>query len=333
MVLTMEETTDTQVLTTYALWGSGILDPRNAEALLEPFVPHPDEIGFIYRPDRIPRDQAGLRTAVDWFDDLASAGNGSTTPSEDLLASLIDAQGMQDDVVLLALWPEAPTREDFAFIRTFEAAGIPVLDLSRALDDLDLSLYTEPDPPKEAKAKAEPKKRGAKKLSDPEEDIVVTGPDYRDEGRTDVPFSSPAPEAARETLVVQAEPVYSEVPENIDLLQASLLAALGPEIFSLLDGYINAKIRQAMVHRTEPVAGLSPGSQVGMLVDEIRDRGLSFDELFPREAGIDVDGGQYYADRERNIRPAEGRPRRGETVVILGPLELEVAKKEGRYRG
>jgi hypothetical protein len=350
MVRTMEETTDTQALITYALWGTGTLDPRNAEALLSQYVPDLDSIGFIYRPDRIPRENKGLRTAVDWFEAMVKAQglNCGTTPSQDLLASLLDARDTEGDkIVLIALWPEAPTREDFAYIRSFEAAGILVVDLSRALDDLDLSLYTEPDAPKEPKVKAEPKKRGAKKLSDvPEDADIITTVDASGMVIAETVSTETLDQRLRDLTPASVihernmnDPEYAlayaeQPPESLDAevvdLYQGLAEVIGVDAARAIDDFINAKIRLALVHRTEPGGGLSIATQVGFAMEYIKDnyQDPPFDGPY-----IDEDTSPYYTDRNKNIRPAEGKPRRGEIVINLGPLELEVAKKEGRYNG
>ena len=138
---------------TYALWGRGDCTVENAKALLEEYIP--DNVGTVYRPERIDRDHRGLRTALDWFEQPNFLGEGGALASTDLVQSLTfdrDTQG--DEVYLLALWPENPTHEEFDFIETVQNAGITVFDLSRALDELDLSLYSRPEPTKEEKAEA-----------------------------------------------------------------------------------------------------------------------------------------------------------------------------------
>jgi hypothetical protein len=142
-----------ETLMTYALWGRGDCTVENAKALLEEYIP--DNVGTIYRPERIDRDHRGLRTALDWFEHPDFLGEGGALASTDLVQSLTfdrDTQG--DEVYLLALWPENPTHEEFDFIEAVQAAGITVFDLSRALDELDLSLYSRPEPTKEEKAEA-----------------------------------------------------------------------------------------------------------------------------------------------------------------------------------
>ncbi|MDA4132810.1 MAG: hypothetical protein OK454_06770, partial [Thaumarchaeota archaeon] len=141
-------------LETYALWGTGDITPTNAKTLLDEYIPAPDRVGSVYRPEYVGRELKGLRIVQDYFEDPSYGGAGSTEATTDPLASLLSAREQEgDSVYLLMLWPEQPTRDDFAFVRSFQDKSIPVLDVCRGFDELDLTLYTEEPPPKEEKPK------------------------------------------------------------------------------------------------------------------------------------------------------------------------------------
>lgn len=120
--------------TSYGVWGSGKVDPGNADALLRDFVSQ--DVGAVYRPERAPR--GGLKTLVDWFEDDEILGPGGAVVSEDILASLLEDADMEDtkEVILIVLWPEEPTQADVDYVTTFIDEGIRVVNLSAALDDL-----------------------------------------------------------------------------------------------------------------------------------------------------------------------------------------------------
>lgn len=291
----------TEPYMTYALWGNGDIDPRNAAKLLEEYIP--DNVGTVYRPERVTRDQKGLRTALDWFESPDFLGEGGAVPSNDLVQSLTFDRDMQgDEVYLLALWPEVPQHEDFDFIESVQGAGITVFDLSRALDELDLSLFSRPEPTKEEKAEAraearEETKRGRqrRKLSE----------------NTEAPEAEAAPETpadVEEALGMAYVPAPVEAAENI--VSATFLAE---NMYVAIKAYIDDQIErgiQAVISRYGIVTLDKAAAPLGaQYVEETSDR-PPFDPPYVGE-----DTRPYYMQKSTGkIRPADGKPRRGEEV-------------------
>lgn len=116
------------------LTGSGTVDPRAAEALLDDFLADVAP-GTVFRPSSVPR--GSLRSVVNWFEREENLGENGTVPSDDIVDSLAgtrEAEG--DDVLLVFLWPENPSEEEIALADLAVDRGIRVLDLCAALDEL-----------------------------------------------------------------------------------------------------------------------------------------------------------------------------------------------------
>lgn len=277
---------------TYALWGMGELTPENASALLEEYIP--DNVGTVYRPERITRDQKGLRNALDWFESPDFLGPNGTLVSTDLIASLESDRDVHgDEVYLLALWPEVPGHEDFNFVESVQQHGITVLDLSRAMDELDLSLYSRPEPTKEEKAVARAEaaaakkataKRPVKKLSD------VT------------PEQEPLPV----TTVDESGHVQTRY-ESLDAVSRVIKDEI--ELWRRVEE-TKAAFDQALKEYMETVTVSMIPVREGV---EAREERPPFEGPF---VGEDTQP-YYWSKSSDTYRPAIGKPKRGEIVVNL----------------
>lgn len=276
-------------LMTYALWGRGELTPANATAILEEYVP--DNVGTVYRPVEVPRTHVGLRNALDWFESPDFLGDGGAVPSTDLIQSLLDDQENNgDDVFLLALWPGDPTHEEFDFIEAVHAAGIYVYDLSRGMDELDLSLYSRPAPTAEERAEARAAAKEAKngsrrgrKLSD------------------DTPAQeAPAVKAEETPEVVEENDIVAYVPGPVEAVENLVSATfLADNMFVAIKAYIDDQIERAVAAR---LTGPAP----------VEER-PPFDPPY-----VGVDTKPYYMQKSTGkFRAADGKPRRGEEVHNL----------------
>lgn len=289
---------------TYALWGRGDITKENAKALLETYIP--DNVGTVFWPGVADYDHQGLRTALDWFEVPEFLGEGGAVPTTDIIASLVGERDgeFKDDVQLLALWPADPTHEEFDFIEKVQAEGIAVFDLSRALHELDLSLYSRPDPTKEEKAEARAaakeatrgrgRPKGSTKLSQnteaQEADETVT----------------PAPEVP---AVVESRDVAS-VPEVEDIKAAVLNDMLknttADLLIAALDTYIEAKVAEILArHANEPVKETERPP---------------FDGPY-----VGTDTTQYYKNLKTGVYRVAGttKPRRGEVVENLTQEQID----------
>lgn len=324
--------TENEPYMTYALWGSGDITPENAKALLEEYVP--DNVGTVYRPERITRDEKGLRVALDWFESPDFLGDGGAVPSTDLIQSLTfdrDTQG--DDVFLLALWPAVPSHEDFDFIELVQNNGILVIDLGRAWDELDLSLYSRPDPTKEekAEAKAEAKKGAPRARRKPVEPAAEPEP----AGETQEEFTSPTVEEAATTEVVQTEALDAKgLPELQEVVpDAAVPTALAisnaqvtyttaaMELMESIDRYVDAKIAWSVEQKVaEALAGLG----VTPAVNAEAEQDMTRPPFEPPYVGIDTKP-YFWNKNSKTYRPAVGGPKRGEQLVNM--TEQEAAEK------
>ena len=286
-----------ETLMTYALWGRGDITPENAKALLEAYIP--DNVGTVYRPERIDREHRGLRTALNWFEHPDFLGEGGALASTDIIQSLtFDRNTQGDEIYLLALWPEDPTHEEFDFIAAVQNEGITVFDLSRALDELDLSLYSRPEPTKEEKAEARAATRAAKtgggthgrtstrKLSD----IAAEEGEAREAEATQEVVTKPAQEAAQE-----------EVSPPVQGWDEDLAATM----FAGIRNYIDAMVRDAVTLALATTPELV----------ETTDR-PPFDGPF-----VGVDTTMYYWRKSAGTYRLAGdtKPKRGEQIVNLTP--------------
>jgi hypothetical protein len=307
-----------ETLMTYALWGRGEVTLENATKLLEEYIP--DNVGTVYRPERVDRDHKGLRTALDWFEHPDFLGDGGALASTDLVQSLTfdrDTQG--DEVYLLALWPEDPTHEEFDFIEAVQNAGITVFDLSRALDELDLSLYSRPEPTKEEKAEARAAARAAdkegtrgrtstRKLSDAAKE---EGETRETEGAEEaVTKATEGPLSETQEVAEAPTPTHWDVdfesPEfGLELAKANLLDAI--EVF------VEAKVNlmRAQYDARQDIELASQPEQ------DMTDR-PPFDGPFVGEGTT-----LYYLRKSTGTYRLAGdtKPRRGEQVANLTPEE------------
>lgn len=136
----------------FAIAGNGEVDEGNAAALLDDYLPQ--KIGAVYRPERIPRSNAPLSAVVDFLESPDILGPKGTVPSADLVADLLKRRSDEGDarVELIYLWPAEPTEEDKALVIAARDAGIRVVSITDAIDDL----LWEPEKPAAEEPAAEP---------------------------------------------------------------------------------------------------------------------------------------------------------------------------------
>lgn len=296
----MEETR----ATTYALWGLGELSPENAKALLDEYIA--ENVGAVYRPERVTREHQGLRTALAWFEAPEFLGDGGAMPSTDLVASLLnEREDNGDEVYLLALWPEVPTHEDFNFIEAAQRDGITVLDLSRAMDELDLTLYSRPEPTKEEKAEARAVARAAAKA-----EKEANKPPAKTSAKKKLSDDAGDPSDTDTVITVGVTrpnvPVYDFVEEEARLWMEVEMAK------ALLD--------QAIKNYTETIT-------VAMIpiredIEAREDRPPFNADEVPPFLG-EEESTSFYWSPANGYRLAEGKPRRGESVRILTPEQIK----------
>lgn len=327
--------------TSYGLWGSGKVDPGNADALLRDFIA--EDLGTVFRPERVPRGHTGLKTAVDWFEDEELLGRGGTVPVNDMIVALNQAHANDgDEIVLIVLWPGEPAEEDSAFVREFLEEGIRVVDLSQALDDLtDVSPATPEtpshgDPEDQAQDKPAPKARktgASRKLSDSK---------LKDN------IESEIAEAAATVAAIEArkEPVLS-TPSSprmgdayVRFTQDAEFDAHGSNVTAdlmlAIDAYIEFKVEQTIRQRLARDTEIRAGGVTKPELPTVKspapvpfgeDEEPPFDGPYLTGPMVKVwiteDGG--YRLREK------ARPRRGEIDGEITQEEYEKLQGEGRF--
>jgi hypothetical protein len=293
---------------TYALWGAGYLDAKNAKALLEEYIP--DNVGTVYRPERITRDQAGLRTALAWFESPEFLGEGGAVPTTDPIQSLLDDRDYNgDEVYLLALCPANPTHEDVNFLERAQNEGITVFDLSRALDEVDLSLpaYQRPEPTKEekaeakAEAKAEVKKPTRRRTREPVAEAEGAG----------------VLDGLKEDLIADV-PANVLVPEISNEHVAYALASMN--LMDAIDKYVEAKMVHVLSRYGITINLEAPPAPTAETAER-----PPFDGPY-----VDVDTESYYRSKTGYYRLATGsKPRAGEILENLTAEQVADFKISG----
>jgi hypothetical protein len=134
-----------------AFAGSGSVDSGTATELLNDWLP--PNLGGVYRPARTPRKHATLNAVVNWLETEPDADNDTLGPgqildSQDVVQSLVERKGAGDDVTLVYLLPDEPSKDDLALLRAAFDAGISVKNLagSGALNDIDPDELFPPEP-------------------------------------------------------------------------------------------------------------------------------------------------------------------------------------------
>jgi hypothetical protein len=390
-------------LETYALWGTGDITPVNAKTLLDEYIPEPDKVGSVYRPEYVGRELKGLRIVQDYFEDPSYGGAGATEATTDPLASLLEAREQEgDSVYLLMLWPENPTREDFAFVRSFQDKSIPVLDLCRAMDELDLTLYTEPEPPKEpavkkTRARKTPVEPAPEAPVEPKSDLKTAveaeisraaeiertvserahaGKPFGTEWVSDqLPFDPPLPEMVTTTIAsdcsgtMQAESLVTPTLSMLNIETGSLEpTAVELGLLRLIRIMIRDEVAEQLAFNQTTLPEGSDEQDMRLTPREVDqlDRALYEDDTpavpklartlannlldgadkarvtgtAPIDTGDDtppfdgpyvgIDTTPWYRSKVGKLRPAEGKPRRGEIAQNLTAEEVEEARKAGR---
>ena len=130
---------------TTAYAGSGTITPENAKFHLDQFLPEDPEpgvsaLGLVIVPEHVARKQAGLKHVIAWLD--GELGKDAVARASKLVEALLDRREYEedgetytDDLVLVMLYDES-VEEDVALAQRAHDAGIRVVDLCAAGDDL-----------------------------------------------------------------------------------------------------------------------------------------------------------------------------------------------------
>lgn len=137
---------------TIALAGDADADERNIHKLLDDFLPTDSEV-TAWLPEKLGRSQKGLRKTLAWLEEQEIIPQ-RWEAGQDPVDHLVAAREADNDVYLVLLWGDEGDDRARELFEKAHAAGIPVKDLSGALDDLR---YEEDEAPP-AQLQAEPEK-------------------------------------------------------------------------------------------------------------------------------------------------------------------------------
>lgn len=174
--------------TTYDVWafaGSASEKKTNIDSLLDNNVP--DEAGFIL-PVKIPPAQRGLSHVANWVNEAYGEDNQDGFETEtvaNLVPRLIRERDEGSNPVLVLLWGDDGDDEQRGLLTKAKAAGLPVLDLSAGLDDLEFEPEAE-TPPAEPEPASRRRRRGSASKDTPETSEAVTEPS---EAKADEPVA------------------------------------------------------------------------------------------------------------------------------------------------
>ena len=124
---------------TTAYAGHGTITPENAAGLLNEFLPDDAAdgtpgLGLVIIPQRVTRRQAGLKHAIAWLE--TELGPDSTIPTDDIVTALVARRDEEGDDLALVMAYDPDVKEDSDLAVAAHEAGIRVVDLCAANDDL-----------------------------------------------------------------------------------------------------------------------------------------------------------------------------------------------------
>lgn len=304
----------TALTTAYA--GHGDTTAENIPAVLDTFLPQ--DLGMVYIPARVPRYQSGLKKVVTWLE--SEVGKDGTIPVPDLIEALLqrnktlaDEGKDLDDLALVMLYDDSKD-EDVALARAAHDAGIRVVDLTKAGDDLllDDATVTFEETPVEEPVPDEPER-------------PVAGEEETPPWEGDKPAKEPAGVPAPVTSPAEA------VAKATELARLAGAAHSGGAPLSLV---INVPLGQdfidALAHAVVKAMGGLALASMGAVEAETPAEPSKVSHIKSAGAGDDQPDGTkpYYYDKDKGTyRPARGMARKTEDKVFLDAREIQALKE------
>lgn len=156
-------------LTAYAIAGRGEVHAETAVKLLVDLLrlgtPEP-AYSTVYRPEKYERTSA-LAAVLGRLETKQRIGIDGAVPVDDVVEQLAARRENGDDVALIMLMPDSYPAEETEMVRRARAAGVRVLDLGGALDDVVLPDDAEEVPDEEPAGEA------------PDGDVLILTPELR----------------------------------------------------------------------------------------------------------------------------------------------------------
>lgn len=288
----------TAALTT-AYAGSGETTAENVAAMLDVFLP--EKLGMVYVPPKLFRYQSGLKKAVAWLEEQVSKDGTIPVPdpieamlkrNEDLAA---DGKPIDDLVLVMLFDPEKD--EDIALAQRAIEAGIRVVDLCAAGDDLALDdaviTFQDEEAAAQEAAGEEPPFDGGHPVGEP-----LPTPGQQVQAAHDAGVAAAAAHqvpAAGPGVILNIQ--LNIAPEHVATLAAAIVQAMGISAVSTMQA-------------TEVTAGTGIASVTPI-------HGVAGDEA---PAGTKA---YYYDTAKGTYRPARGKARDNETKVYLNTAEIK----------
>lgn len=313
-------------LLTTAYAGSADLKDENVDALLNQLLPD-GPLGMVYIPETIvKRNQPGLYKVINWLQHNENGvGVEGTIPVGNLVAALVERNEQlkndgedQDELVLVIAFDPA-SGLDNGLVKDAHAAGIRVIDLAQAGDDIvpedeapaeepaaDEPVQDEPpfdvDEPEAAPEPEQPKESPAERVAKAADAGVKAA------ARHDVPSQLPVAPAPVAPTGLVFEVKVTVAPEHLATFAQAIVEAMGAQA-------------HASVEAAAPLATVTD-LPVG-------DKGTNKSDPAGQPEGTVV---YYYDSQEDLYRRARGTKRKTEERVYLTEAEIEQIKAKGLHR-
>lgn len=296
-------------LFTTAYAGSGKLDKELAAHNLDQLLP--DNLGMVYIPEgEIPRRKfPGLSGVVEWL--TKEVGTEGTIPVPDLIEALIKRREAEEDDVALVLVHDPDSESDVALARAAHEAGIRVIDLTKAGNDMLFEDEPEEAPPFDTEEAADDLSREDR-------------PPTLDE--TLAKAESPGAAVARAAAAGLAA-ASARQPAGPPLSLTIVLPVGQDFIDAMADAIVRSMGRQAeaSVERAS-LTSVATGEAVAPVIPIGTTGAPGSGDVAGQPPGTSV---YYYNEENATYRPARGKARAGETRVYLTADDIKEAREKG----
>jgi hypothetical protein len=287
---------------TIVLAGDADADERNVDKLLDDWLPTDAEVKA-WLPEKLGRSQKGLKKTLTWLEDQAIIPS-RWEAGQDPVEHLTRARDAGHDVYLVLLWGDDGDDTARELFEKAHVAGIPVKDLSGALDDLR---YEEDEAPP-AQLQAEPEK-----------------PARRRRGSASTPAADKPAEASTEPSEPEADEAQATIPPRMSAPAKAVATAErkftlddmarafaeGLETASL-DGIVRRIVREELDRR-------AAADEITRLGEEIE----ASEPAEPTSAYLLSEDGRY------RVKTTRTRAKKDETEVKLTTVEADELREAG----
>lgn len=252
--------------------GAGEIDPKAIAALLDDWLPQDDLVVFL--PEKVSRSAKGLKAVRTWMEEVEQDFMVTGALVEDLVSA--DA----DKTFMVLLWGDEGDENSEDLLQAALAAGIPVKDLTHALDDLRIEEETpETEDSPEDTEDATAAIGAIKRDPEPDEAQAAAGKNY----------------VGKEEVEALGEEVYGTVDVG---------GGLGAQLGVLLEEMVRAVVSEMLAEALP-----KPGP-----VGRPRKDGIPAGQATEDDEEVTV---IYDEDTEEYLVAGRGRPKKGQTRVKM----------------